>query len=1016
MPLLESDLVFPASTLHPITYNDLQNWEAGSITIASGVSISGNDLWIGPLGLSMSGPGESTLAVFSLLASSSQGVSVQTPIGGTLHVESRLAGLGAWELNGQGSTVLSTSLLGAPVSQATQGLRVRSGTLVVEGDVRFTGEFTVEPTARLDVQGRLALNGAATHVEVAGILAGAGLIEQEGGLVHLHPADAFAFSGQIQARAGTLRANGSWINASLLVGSTATLDPVNLEVGSASLSPGSRLAFTVQGNLTDRLQARGDLDLTGVIIETEVQALPDPSAVLTLVTAAPLRGTPGNLGEFVARGGRLALAVDPDRDALVLARLAAPTVITVTSSANPALIDSPVLITARVAPRTPYVGTPGGRVVFWDGANPLGTSVLDASGAALLSLAVAGSALSLGDHEISVQYEGSAEFLSMASAPLTQAVRMSAGVALQASANPVSLLDPLTLRVAVTGGDGGPSTLGTPSGFVTLRAGGQILAVLSLDDQGQAAWTTDQLGVGMRYLIAEYSGDGAYAPSSSATLALTVERLTSSTVVGVSSVSSVIGEPITLTADVRVIRPIADGEQGSPPSPGGSVMFLDGLGLLGTAMLDSLGRASLTIQPPGIGIHRLSAVYVGDALHAGGNAAVIEHRVWPGASELTLATSPRPARLGQTVVLRAQTRAVAPASGTPSGSVEFYDGDRLLGTSSLGGDGVAELSTRDIGLGQRVLTARFLGEHRFLPSQGAGVSFALDPAQATVVLSAGGPTATAGRTVELTASILPNALGIGTPTGQVVFHDGFLPLGWAVVDDQGIARLRVPDLTTGTHVLRASYAGDGRFASAWSLEMTLNVLPASAEVRLLASSPTSRFGDSLELTAQVQPGLGAINATPTGRVVFLADGEPIGEAAVNAAGVAVWSGSVGSAGTRLISARYLGDASWNAVESPGVAVRVQRRDSKVILEVVTGRGASRRLATLRAVLDPRATGRVTFRFGRFTRVVDLNQGVAVLQIDAALARSRNLVVLYEGDGNFLGGQSRGVRAVSARVR
>ena len=56
--------------------------------------------------------------------------------------------------------------------------------------------------------------------------------------------------------------------------------------------------------------------------------------------------------------------------------------------------------------------------------------------------------------------------------------------------------------------------------------------------------------------------------------------------------------------------------------------------------------------------------------------------------------SPNPSVFGQSVAFTATVNAVAPASGTPTGSVAILDGSITLGTATLSSGGKATLTTK----------------------------------------------------------------------------------------------------------------------------------------------------------------------------------------------------------------------------------------------------------------------------------------------------------------------------------
>src|SRR4029434_5769181 len=83
-----------------------------------------------------------------------------------------------------------------------------------------------------------------------------------------------------------------------------------------------------------------------------------------------------------------------------------------------------------------------------------------------------------------------------------------------------------------------------------------------------------------------------------------------------------------------------------------------------------------------------------------------------GATVTELTISPNPSNFSETIEL---TALVSSRSGPLNGSVEFYDGERLLGSAALSA-GTAVLSVTDLGPGSHVITARYPATGPFLGS------------------------------------------------------------------------------------------------------------------------------------------------------------------------------------------------------------------------------------------------------------------------------------------------------------
>jgi hypothetical protein len=138
---------------------------------------------------------------------------------------------------------------------------------------------------------------------------------------------------------------------------------------------------------------------------------------------------------------------------------------------------------------------------------------------------------------------------------------------------------------------------------------------------------------------------------------------------------------------------------------------------------------------------------------------------------MTLATSPNPCVLGSPQTLTANVSVPPPGSGTPTGTVSFFDGTTLLGTSPVNG-GVAGLALFAPSLGTRTLSAVYSGDGKFLGNSA--------PSQTDFVVSTAHPTVTSvsdvpsdhGRQVRLRFNASPfDFLGSATPiTGYEVYR------------------------------------------------------------------------------------------------------------------------------------------------------------------------------------------------------------------------------------------------------
>jgi sugar lactone lactonase YvrE len=290
-----------------------------------------------------------------------------------------------------------------------------------------------------------------------------------------------------------------------------------------------------------------------------------------------------------------------------------PTV-NLTSSVNPVDVDANTLLTATVA--STY-GTPTGTVTFLDGATVLGTGTLNASGIATLSVSFS----TAGQHTLTVSYPGVGFFLAATSAPLIETVSdYTPTIAFTSSVNPVNVNATTLLTATLT------SPSGTPTGVVTFLDGATVLGTGTLNAGGVATLNVSFSTPGQHTLTVTYPGNGPYLAATSAPLIETVDQFTPA----ISLASSV--NPIML-GNITQLTAALTSASGTPT---GTVTFLDGTTVLGTAVLSS-GVATLNVSFTTVGQHSLTVTYPGNGFFQGGTSAPLIETV--GDFSLTIAPS-----------------------------------------------------------------------------------------------------------------------------------------------------------------------------------------------------------------------------------------------------------------------------------------------------------------------------------------------------------------------------------------
>jgi hypothetical protein len=439
----------------------------------------------------------------------------------------------------------------------------------------------------------------------------------------------------------------------------------------------------------------------------------DAGGVATLATAALSNGLHLIQASYSGDPAKLILA---SISAVLRQEVQAPTSIVLVSSNNPSIHGTPVTFTATVTSTGSIAAS--GVVAFLDGGKQFAAANLaSATGVAFVTT----SNLAAGAHSITAVYKGSTDDGSSVSAPLTQVVTQT-----QTSTTVAAHPDPgiagkpvaITAIVKVTQGSA------TPTGSVTFTDRGATLGSAPLTASGTAA-INPTLAPGDHSIVATYSGDSNDEGSASAPLALTIQLAVTSVAVSATPNPAVVLSQVVIDATVT----------GNGGTPTGNVIFLvDGKGI-GSRQLNSAGLARLSISTLTVGRHQITARYSGDADNAESTSAAF--------SEVVQAI-PTFTDLGTSSIGSSQVTLVATVFGTfgptPSGTVTFKDGSRVIGTSALDSSGVASL-TPNLASGTYTIVASYSGDAVHLPSTSmplvisgtaAGFDLTVNPATLTV--------------------------------------------------------------------------------------------------------------------------------------------------------------------------------------------------------------------------------------------------------------------------------------------
>ena len=157
-------------------------------------------------------------------------------------------------------------------------------------------------------------------------------------------------------------------------------------------------------------------------------------------------------------------------------------------------------------------------------------------------------------------------------------------------------------------------------------------------------------------------------------------------------------------------------------APTGSVVFYDGLTALGTAALNGSAQASLSTSTLTAAVHEMTAWYLGNGSNAPSASASLSQTVVETRPATTttqaLTSGSNPSGFGAAVTFTATVAGTA-----PTGTVTFYDGAVVLGSSALNGSAQASWSVSNLARGWHPITSRYAGDSNNAPSTVAAALF-----------------------------------------------------------------------------------------------------------------------------------------------------------------------------------------------------------------------------------------------------------------------------------------------------
>jgi len=414
-----------------------------------------------------------------------------------------------------------------------------------------------------------------------------------------------------------------------------------------------------------------------------------------------------------------------------------------------------------------------------------------------------------------------------------------------------------------------------------------------------------------------------------------------------------------------VVKPVSG--NGSPS--GDFSLIADQFGAVFGGTLTNGSFAGTVSDLPG-GSYEVSARYGGDATFAASRSNDVTVKITPEESQVGARPEPEPVYIpgrpengpfgpyyfSQIVDMAISVQGLS-GVGTPTGTVSFSEGARLLSSVPLGsGTATAEIDNITPGgflPGNHTLNVSYSGDNSFKPST-QQFSFHVLPLPPFSLVEATPSSITAGAPVQLLLSVQTPFTQAGIailPTGTVQLYDNGSPIGAPIPlqargpQGAGIAQAKITltSLHPGQHLFEAGYSGDSRYGAIagaaglfdFALPGAANVsvttgTEASPKVNLHESPSVIGLGQSVNYVVTVAGVHG--KPVPTGTVSLLdelgnTDAGPSNLVNGNASFTLAWN----SAQKVNLSAVYSGDSNYNPFSSAVVTTTVKQGTPKVIL-------------------------------------------------------------------------------------
>ena len=307
------------------------------------------------------------------------------------------------------------------------------------------------------------------------------------------------------------------------------------------------------------------------------------------------------------------------------------------------------------------------------------------------------------------------------------------------------------------------------------------------------------------------------------------------------------------------------------------------------------------------GNHPLTATYSGDGTFGASTSPVLTQTVLQAAVKITLASNPDPSYVNQLVTFSV---VVSGTATTPTGSVAFKQGTKILGTLNLV-NGQASLPFTFTTAGTFSIIANYSGDQNYLAKNSNGVKQVVNKYTSNTRAASSLNPSVYGQAVNLTSQVTSGAPN--QPTGTVTFRNGASPLGTVSLVN-GFALLTKKNLPAGTLSIAATYNGDTLNNKSTSPTLSQVVSQATTTTTVTSSPNPSVVGQNVTFKATVK----SPTVVPVGTVTFTTGTTTLGQVSLSGGKASLTTAAL-PAGKTTVTATYNGTS--NITGSSGSVVQ-----------------------------------------------------------------------------------------------